>query len=148
MHYFARLEIDRSHVERPSTVSVYIGGDKAGDVMVMPQPAVGIMKGSFAIDTFVHGAFNMTAGSNETVSSIAHLVRMRVTKPDGSIVPVSSISSLKLRLEEIPFTPPASIEELPVPCIPNVHEVEPVEHFEYPLRHGVGGLDVNCRHVL
>lgn len=80
MHYFVRLEIDRSHVERPSTVGVYIGADKAGDVTVMPQPAIGIMKGSFAIDRFVHGAFNMTASSNRTVSSIAHLVRMRVTK--------------------------------------------------------------------
>lgn len=78
--YFARFEIDRTHVERPSTVAVFIDGSKAGDVAVMPQPAVGIMKGSFMVDSFVQDTLDKTAGSNGTIASIAHLVSIEVTK--------------------------------------------------------------------
>lgn len=84
MQYFVRLEIDREEVERPSIISVFMGDTKAGDVAVMAQPAEGVMKGSFAIDDFVHEAFAKTAGSNGTVSSISHLVRLQVTKVSHS----------------------------------------------------------------
>lgn len=80
MQYFARFEVDRAHVERPATVAVYIDGTKAGDVAVMPQPAEGVMKGGFMIDDVVHAAFDKTAESNGTVASIAHLVRVEITK--------------------------------------------------------------------
>ncbi|KAJ6783330.1 hypothetical protein PWT90_02565 [Aphanocladium album] len=123
MQYFARFEIDRTQVERPSTVAIYIDGTKAGDVAVMPQPAEGTMKGGFTIDSFVHAAFDKTADSNGTVASIAHLVRVEITKPDGTRIPISSIPSLKLSLEEVPFTPPKSIEELPIVGKPNVHQL-------------------------
>lgn len=84
--YFARFEIDRTHVERPSTVAVFIDGTKAGDVTVMPQPPVGIMKGSFMIDSFVQDTLARTAGSNGTVASIAHLVSIEITKVSRMIL--------------------------------------------------------------
>lgn len=80
MQYFARFEIDRTQVERPSIVAIYIDGKKAGDVAVMRQPPEGTMKGGFAIDDFVHKAFAKNADSNGTVASIAHLVKVSVTK--------------------------------------------------------------------
>ncbi|OAA70216.1 tyrosinase precursor [Akanthomyces lecanii RCEF 1005] len=84
--YFARFEIDRTHVERPSTVAVFIDGTKAGDVTVMPQPPVGIMKGSFMIDSFVQDTLARTAGPNGTVASIAHLVSIEITKVSRMIL--------------------------------------------------------------
>lgn len=78
--FFARFEIDRTQVERPSTVAVFIDDTKAGDVSVMRHPAEGIMKGSFMIDAFVHEAFSKTASANGTVASIAHLISVEVTK--------------------------------------------------------------------
>ncbi|KAJ3499090.1 hypothetical protein NLG97_g624 [Lecanicillium saksenae] len=128
MQYFARFEIDRTHVERPSTVAIYIDGTKAGDVAVMPQPATGIMKGGFTIDSFVHDAFDKTAESNGTVASIAHLVRVEITKPDGTRIPISSIPSLKVSLEEVPFTPPKSIEDFPVIGKASIHQVTAQEY--------------------
>ncbi|OAA56769.1 tyrosinase precursor [Cordyceps fumosorosea ARSEF 2679] len=123
MQYFAHFEVDRAHVERPSTVTVFIEGVKAGDVTVMRQPANGILKGGFMIDDLVRKAFSKTDGTNETVSSISNLVTLEVTKPDGTRIPISSIPSLKLSLQEIPFTPAKSIEELPVLGKPVTFEI-------------------------
>ncbi|ATY59787.1 tyrosinase precursor [Cordyceps militaris] len=119
--YFVRFEIDRAHVERPCTVSVFFGGVKAGDVAVMAQPATGIMKGGFLIDDFVHKAavrvskLAWTCGGNVTVACLKKWIGMRIeiTRPNGTRIPCASIPSFKCCIEQVRFIPPKSIEEFP-----------------------------------
>lgn len=52
----------------------------------------------------------------------------RFLQPDDSRHPITSIASLKVTLEEVPFTPPKTIEELPILGTPNIHQVKLVEN--------------------
>ncbi|KAG6016128.1 hypothetical protein E4U43_004173 [Claviceps pusilla] len=113
--YFARIELDRARVERPCTVKIFVDGKQAGKVVVMQQPESGILNGRVAVDHEVHGVFATTPSSNGTVSSIEHLVEMEISKPDGTIIPLSTVPSLKLTLEEVTVTPRKSHTELPKP---------------------------------
>ncbi|KAG5983814.1 hypothetical protein E4U55_007046 [Claviceps digitariae] len=113
--YFARVQLDRAHIERPCTVKIFVDGKVAGTVVVMQQPESGILHGRVAVDHEVHGAFATTPSSNGTVSSIEHLVEMEIQRPNGSIIPLASVPSLKLTLEEVTVTPPKSKAEFPKP---------------------------------
>ncbi|KAG6008734.1 hypothetical protein E4U21_003929 [Claviceps maximensis] len=113
--FFARVELDRTQVERPCTVKIFVDGKPAGHVVVMQQPEAGIIHGRVAVDHEVHGAFATTPSSNGTVSSIEHLVEMEIQKPDGTVIPLNTVPSLKLTLEEVSVTPRKSNSGFPKP---------------------------------
>ncbi|KAG6040061.1 hypothetical protein E4U41_001480 [Claviceps citrina] len=111
--YFARVELDRAHIERPCTVGIFVDGKAAGNVVVMQLPEAGILRGRVAVDEEVQGAFAVTPSSNGTVSSIEHLVEMEIRRPDGTVIPLDTVPSLKLTLEQVSITPAKSNAEFP-----------------------------------
>ncbi|KAG5932228.1 hypothetical protein E4U53_001424 [Claviceps sorghi] len=110
--FFAKIELDRTQVQRPCTITIFVDGKAAGKVVAMQQPEHGVLHGRVAVDREVHGVFATSPSSNGTVSSIEHLVEMDIRKPDGTVIPLNSVPSLKLTLEEVKVTPPKSQVEL------------------------------------
>ncbi|KAG5943650.1 hypothetical protein E4U60_006532 [Claviceps pazoutovae] len=113
--YFARVELEREHIERPSTVDIFVNGKPAGKVVVMQLPEAGTLQGRVAVDAEVHSAFAANPATNGTVSSIEHLVEVEIRRPDGSVIPVNTVPSLKLTLEEVAVMPARSNSEFPKP---------------------------------
>lgn len=113
--YFARVELNRTQVERPCSVNVFISGKQAGSVVVMQLPEQGILRGSVAVDDKMAEAFGKTADSDGSMGSVEHLVEMEIRKPDGTIIPLNTVPSLNLTLEQVAVTPPKSNTEFPKP---------------------------------
>lgn len=111
--YFARIELDREQVERPCIVKIFVDGKAAGNVVVMQVPEAGILRGAVALDEEVKGAFAATSSPDYTISSIERLVEMEIRKPNGTSIPLASVPSLRLTLEEVTVTPAQSITEFP-----------------------------------
>ncbi|QPG94323.1 hypothetical protein C2857_005696 [Epichloe festucae Fl1] len=121
--YFARLELDRAQVERPCAVRVFINGTAAGKLVVMQLPETGILRGIVAVDQEMQAAFAATSPSNGLVSSVEPLIEMDIMKPNGAIIPLSKVPSLKLTLEEVSVTPAESDIEFPTPGERKTHAV-------------------------
>ncbi|KAK2603519.1 hypothetical protein QQS21_004288 [Conoideocrella luteorostrata] len=116
--YFARVELDRTQVERPCSVNVFIDGKPAGSVVVMQLPESGILHGSLAIDEHMNPivtASKAAASANDAITSAEHLMEVEITKPDGTIIPVNTVGSLKLTLEQVSVMPAKSNTEFPKP---------------------------------
>lgn len=121
--YFARVELDRKQVERPCSVHVFMNGKAAGSVVVMKFPEAGILHGSVALDDQMMNAFEQVPTSNGTMRSVEHLITMEIRKPDGTMIPLDSVKSLKLTLEEVSVKPAKTDAEFPKPGESKKHVV-------------------------
>ncbi|KAJ6788012.1 hypothetical protein PWT90_01124 [Aphanocladium album] len=123
--YFVRLEVDREQVDRPSSLAVFIDGQKAGDLAVMELPVTGTMKSGFCVDKLVQAA----VANNDTAASIAESkISVSVVKPDGSSVPASHIPSLKVVLHEVTVTPAKSVDEFPTVSPATIYKVNVTDY--------------------
>ncbi|GAO16305.1 hypothetical protein UVI_02016920 [Ustilaginoidea virens] len=113
--YFARVELDREHVERPCSIRVFVGGKPAASAVVMQLPQTGIMHASVPVDEQMQHAFAQTPSSNGTMSSVEKLVEVEIRKVDGTVIPLSTVSSLKISLQKVAVTPAKSDTEFPTP---------------------------------
>ncbi|PNY27459.1 Tyrosinase [Tolypocladium capitatum] len=109
--FFANIQLDMAQVERPCTVNLYVGGKLAGNVVVMKQPGTGIMHGQFAIDATAQQAGAHGLSPNGTVDSVMSSLAVEIR--NGTAIPLSSVPSLKVELEDVAYTPSSSEDQLP-----------------------------------
>lgn len=78
--YFVNVELDVTEVERPCQVVVYVGGAKAGSLVVMAQPAKGIIHGAFALDDAIAKSGVYGKGTDSTVDSLEASLGLEILK--------------------------------------------------------------------
>ncbi|KAJ6436039.1 Tyrosinase [Purpureocillium lavendulum] len=126
--FFLRIQLDEAEVEGPSWISVYLRGVLAGEMLVTSQPAAGVTHGGFTIDDAVQRA-GFRNGANDTLlKAVQSSITVDITKEQGSPIPVTSIPSLKIELEEVPYFAASSVDDLPTFGVPQVEAVSVVEH--------------------
>lgn len=122
--YFIRVEANRADIARPSSIEVFIAGNKAGDLTVMELPTSGSLVSGFSIDEVIRDAL----GGNGTVSDVAgRQVEIAITQPDGTRLLAGAIESLKLAIHEVTVTAPLSLDEFPEVGEPNIYQVRTFE---------------------
>jgi tyrosinase len=105
--HFIHVEIDRTQVERPCSINIFINGKPAASVPVMQQPECGTLRTSMAIDESLSGALSNAS------SSVENPVEVEITKVDGTIAALDHVDSLKISFEEVLVVPAKSDEEFP-----------------------------------
>ncbi|CAM1501418.1 Fc.00g105800.m01.CDS01 [Cosmosporella sp. VM-42] len=111
--YFIQVKVDVEDLDRPAIVNLYLDNTNAGSLVVMKQPQTGIVNGEFAID---EAAQPITAQEDTTkgvVETVLDRLRVEIEKPDGTIIPVDTVPSLKLSLVNVDVVPPAAEDKLP-----------------------------------
>lgn len=78
--YFARVSLDVTEVERPCVVELYVGDKQAGTLVVMQQPATGIMHGGFPLDDALDAAEIQTLRPEYAVHSIISSLEVAIVK--------------------------------------------------------------------
>ncbi|KAL6872986.1 hypothetical protein J3F83DRAFT_731646 [Trichoderma novae-zelandiae] len=110
--YFAKLSVNVTEVPvRPCEINVYVGGQKAGSMIVMKLPAEGMVNGGFTIDnpmeSLLHG------GLRNAVQAFTQGIEVEILTRDGQAIPIDSIPSLAIDLETANVTLPSALDQLP-----------------------------------
>ncbi|KAK7415280.1 hypothetical protein QQX98_006029 [Neonectria punicea] len=118
--FFASVKLDVEEVERPCTVNLYLGGKKVAGQVVMQQPTSGTVHGQFSLDAGVSLSDLLNNPLETVVNTLDSLVdtivsglRVEIVKLDGTNIPIETVPSLEVELEDVEFTPPLSDCELP-----------------------------------
>lgn len=76
--YFVKLQVDRSEVERPCSVNVYLDDHRAGSWVISQQPEGGIAQGGFTIDKAIHDTGKHQSSVEDTTKSIKNSLRVEI----------------------------------------------------------------------
>ncbi|OAQ82229.1 tyrosinase [Purpureocillium lilacinum] len=111
--YFVKLQVDRSEVERPCSVNVYLDDHRAGSWVISQQPEGGIAQGGFTIDKAIHDTGKHQSSVEDTTKSIKNSLRVEIETRDGKRIDPGAVPSLTMELEDVDFVPPARDDEFP-----------------------------------
>ncbi|KAF7560560.1 hypothetical protein G7046_g3578 [Stylonectria norvegica] len=112
--YFVQVQVNVEELERPAAVTLSIDNNSVGRLIVLKQPQTGLVNGEFALDT-VTNAIELTADSTQdVVNAVLARLRVEISKHDGTIIPLTSVPSLKLQLTNVNVIPPETDKDLPV----------------------------------
>ncbi|KAF5008467.1 hypothetical protein FDECE_5256 [Fusarium decemcellulare] len=112
--YFANVELDVTEVERPCQVNVYVSGKLVGGLVVMKQPQEGTVHGQFSVDEAADTPQLLGACSPTKVADTVNKgLQVEIVNVDGSKTDLSKVPSLKMSLDDVPYTPPAAADDLP-----------------------------------
>ncbi|KAH7151842.1 tyrosinase [Dactylonectria estremocensis] len=111
--FFARVKLDVEEVERPCSVNLYLNGKKVGGQVVMQQPTCGTVHGEFSLDSAIDATEMFGYSLDDVVDTIASSLQVEILKHDGTNIPIESVPSLEIELEDVEFTPPTRECELP-----------------------------------
>ncbi|OAQ57685.1 tyrosinase [Pochonia chlamydosporia 170] len=128
--YFVQIQLEKGQVELPCQVNLYLRGMPAGSIVAMEQPRDGILHGGFTIDEAIQAGGFGSLSVDSIVESVQSSIEVDITKGDGSRIAVSSVSSLKIELEDVVVTPPASDKELSKFGTPRLRTVDVKERSE------------------
>lgn len=78
MRYFAHIQADLKHLQRPCSIELYIHGSKAGSLVVMSQPRAGIVHGEIPLDEAVGAAGIEKSNANDAVDSIQSSITVMI----------------------------------------------------------------------
>ncbi|PHH90334.1 hypothetical protein CDD83_3970 [Cordyceps sp. RAO-2017] len=106
--YLARINYRAEEVERPSKIHVYLCNEFVGDIAVMAEPS----KGPGSATLPLNKAFETCLRAGVTPDKIRDNVSVRITV-HGKDMPLDAIKTIKLEVEHLDETPPASPSELP-----------------------------------
>lgn len=77
--YFARVSLDRSDVERPCDIAVFLNGTWAGGFSLMALPASGRISAGLSLDTVVHGRNGFSAMAlDSAMSTMSQSIEVKV----------------------------------------------------------------------
>ncbi|TDZ61431.1 Tyrosinase [Colletotrichum trifolii] len=152
--YTALVDLERSELPLPCSISVYVNGEFAGKVSVMSMPAAGVMHSTVPLNKALEKlgksmdvpesrangtgpATNGTAAppppppavSPEDREIIQKQLSVEIKSIDGTIFPVSSAPSLKIKVELQHVETPLSEDSLPtVIPVTTGPLAKPIEH--------------------
>ncbi|KAK5987831.1 Tyrosinase [Cladobotryum mycophilum] len=113
--YFVKLSVNVTDLAiRPCEVNVFVGGNKAGSMVVMKLPAEGTVNGGFSVDDAIKALQSSSkSAARNAATSFQDYVTVSINTVDGTDVPIANIPSLTFQLETVNVTMPASDDQLP-----------------------------------
>jgi tyrosinase len=111
--YFAQVKVDVEQIERPCAINIYTNTTNVGSFIVMKQPATGAFNGEFTLDKVADLVEAVLENPLQVIADLAMGLRVEITKPDGTVIPIDTVPSFELKLEEVEVIPAKSEIELP-----------------------------------
>lgn len=111
--YFAQVKVDVEELDRPCAIGLYANVTSVGNFFVLKQPATGFFYGQFSMDKVADPVDLKDEKTSSVVDDLLTSLRIEIKKHDGSIIPLASVPSLKIELENIEVIPPDTETELP-----------------------------------
>ncbi|KAF4589100.1 tyrosinase 2 [Ophiocordyceps camponoti-floridani] len=99
------------------------------------QPATGVVNGAVFLNNAIQKVSKSGNGSTSAVESNIHC---EITKTDGQVIDLSSVPSLKIEVDQVILTPPASETEI---SRPKERKAEPVSKVSPPPPGSAGSAD-------
>ncbi|KAH7311503.1 tyrosinase [Stachybotrys elegans] len=111
--YFAQLKVDVEQLDRPCSIDIYTNTTSVGSFIVLKQPATGFFNGEFTLDKVANPVEAKVGEADQVVDDILSSLRVEITKHDGTVIPLDSVTSLKMKIENSKVIPPSTVTELP-----------------------------------
>ncbi|POR38793.1 Tyrosinase [Tolypocladium paradoxum] len=118
--YFARVHLDRVEVEKPCQLIFYLDGKQASSLVIMSQPAEGILAAGLPLDHVIQENGFLELSTNATVDAIKSTLTVKIVKlthphhqADGSAIDNTKVPSLQVDLEDVVVTQPVDDNKLP-----------------------------------
>lgn len=78
--YFVSVELEVSDIPRPAELIVYVGGARAGSMVIMQQPVSGITHGEFGLDPALQQTGIQSQSAPKAVDSIQSQLAVEIVK--------------------------------------------------------------------
>ncbi|KAI9159091.1 Tyrosinase [Paramyrothecium foliicola] len=111
--YFVQLNVDVEQLERPVSIDIYTNTTNVGSFIVLKQPATGFFNGEFTLDKVAVPVEAKVDETQEVIGDILSSLRVEIKKHDGTVIPLDSVPSLKMKIENTEVIPPRTETELP-----------------------------------
>jgi tyrosinase len=78
--YFANIGVEASELERPCSINIIMNGTIAGSMIVMMQPAEGVIRGAVSLDGVVGHDSSRELGADEVLQSVLRTMEVEIVK--------------------------------------------------------------------
>lgn len=78
--YFATVQVNVTEFDRPCVIELHVGGQKAGNFVVMEQPISGILHGAFPLDDALEVSGMSRMSTDQAVNSIQSSFEIAIVK--------------------------------------------------------------------
>ncbi|KAI0003596.1 Di-copper centre-containing protein [Xylariaceae sp. FL0662B] len=111
--WHVELQVERSELQFPCTIDIYLGSKLAGRTALLGMPRQGLVHDTIPLQRAV-GELNGNATSSATIEVfLQKQLRVEIKGVDGIMVDLANVQSLKLDVVAVAMTPPTSGSEFP-----------------------------------
>ncbi|KAL2755917.1 hypothetical protein ACRALDRAFT_2027571 [Sodiomyces alcalophilus JCM 7366] len=122
--YFAMVEVERSELDLPAVVNLFVRGHHAGTVALLGMPVEGISYDEIPLQRIISPAGLADLDADDLLCALTEDLQIKIMKPDGTSIPLENVPSLKVDVESVDVVLPSSMDELPLFGKPHSRRVQ------------------------
>ncbi|KAK1970542.1 Di-copper centre-containing protein [Colletotrichum sublineola] len=111
--YFAKVEVERSELELPCQVQLFLKGRLAGSFTLLGMPKQGRSYDEIPLSRGVEAVGISGLSMKSAVGVIGDGLKIVINNLDGTTQSLAHVPSLKIEVEGVDVVPPNSLNELP-----------------------------------
>ncbi|OHF00261.1 hypothetical protein CORC01_04450 [Colletotrichum orchidophilum] len=111
--YVAKVEVERSELELPCQVQLFLKGSLLGSLTLLDMPMDGKSYDEIPLNRGIETAGLGVLSTNGILGGIEDGLEVVISKLDGTTIPLDRVPSLKIEVEDQEIMPPDSLDELP-----------------------------------
>ncbi|KAJ0297490.1 hypothetical protein COL516b_010718 [Colletotrichum fioriniae] len=111
--YVAKVEVERSELELPCQVQLFLKGAMAGTFTLLDMPRQGKSYDEIPLNRGVDAAGLRDRSVSEVLGGIEDELEVVISKLDGTTTPLDHVPSLKIEVEDQEIVPSDSADQLP-----------------------------------
>ncbi|KAK1989068.1 hypothetical protein LZ30DRAFT_808174 [Colletotrichum cereale] len=113
--YFAKVEVERSELELPCQVQLFLKGKLAGSFTLLDMPKQGKSHDEIPLSRGVEAVGVSGLSTKSVLRVIGDELEVVINKLDGTTQSLARVPSLKIEVEGLDVVPPDSLNDLPTP---------------------------------
>ncbi|GKT44177.1 polyphenol oxidase 1 [Colletotrichum spaethianum] len=111
--YFAKVEVERSELELPCQVQLFLKGNLAGSFTLLDMPKKGMSYDTIPLRRGIEAVGISRLSTKSVLGTIEDGLGVVISKLDGTTMSLDHVPSLKIEVEDMDVVPPDSLNELP-----------------------------------
>ncbi|OHW90690.1 tyrosinase 2 [Colletotrichum incanum] len=111
--YFAKVEVERSELELPCQVQLFLKGKLAGSFTLLDMPKEGMSYDTIPLRRGIDALGVNGLSTKSVLGAIEDGLQVVISKLDGTTTSLNRVPSLKIEVEDVDVVPPDSLNELP-----------------------------------
>ncbi|GKT70874.1 tyrosinase 2 [Colletotrichum tofieldiae] len=111
--YFAKVEVERSELELPCEVQLFLKGKLAGSFTLLDMPKQGMSYDTIPLRRGIDAVGFGGLSTKSVLGAIEDGLQVVISKLNGTTTSLDRVPSLKIEVEDVDVVPPDSLNELP-----------------------------------